>query len=65
MYEYRCTRNGPYRAPTCSGHNNISCRQGYYLKAIDDADAYNKMQKKFPLDKEGFTVQLWQVVPAF
>jgi hypothetical protein len=59
LYEFRCTRNTPYMH-NCLGRDDISARQGYYIKARDAEDAIRKMAERFPEDTEGFTATKWQ-----
>lgn len=59
LYEFRCTRNTPY-LHDCLGHDDITVRQGYYIKARDVADAIEKMAQQFPEDTAGFTATKWQ-----
>ncbi len=58
--EYRCTRNALY-SHDCLGHSDISARQGHYIKANSQEEAWEKMACRFPQETdEGFTVQDWQ-----
>ncbi len=58
--EYRCTRNALY-THDCIGHDDISARQGYYIKALDTEEALEKMATRFPEEvNEGFTIQEWE-----
>ncbi len=60
MQEYRCTRNAPY-THDCIGHDDITARQGYYIKANSAEEALEKMAARFPEEvNEGFTVQEWE-----
>ena len=58
--EYRCTRELPYRNPTCFGHLDLSARQGYYIIGTSYADALEQMQERFP-GEMNFTVDIWRV----
>ncbi len=42
MKEYRCTRNAVY-AHECLGKNDITARQGHYIKAESQEQAWEKM----------------------
>lgn len=58
--EYRCTRNALY-THECLGHNDITARQGHYVKANSAEEAWEKMAIRFPEEvNEGFTVQEWE-----
>lgn len=60
MKEYRCTRNAPY-SHQCLGHNDLSARQGYYITANSQEEAWEKMACRFPEEAdEGFTVDEWR-----
>jgi len=56
MNEYRCTRTTPYGhsyAPNAPCANDKTARQGHYVHAKDEVDAYNQMAKEFPEDLAG------------
>lgn len=55
VQEYRCTRNELYTHPSCPGHEDLTARQGYYIKALTEEQALRVMCKDFPHDTEGFT----------
>lgn len=58
--EYRCTRNALY-SHQCLGHSDLSARQGYYVTAASQEEAWQKMACKFPEEtSEGFTIEDWQ-----
>ncbi len=58
--EYRCTRNALY-SHDCLGHEDILARQGYYITADSQEEAWQKMACRFPEETlEGFTVQDWE-----
>lgn len=58
--EYRCTRNAPY-SHNCLGHRDVSARQGFYITAGSQEEAWEKMACRFPEESaEGFTVQEWE-----
>lgn len=58
--EYRCTRNAPY-THDCTGRDDIRERQGYYIKANSEEEAWQKMATRFPNETEvGFTIQEWE-----
>lgn len=60
MREYRCTRNALY-SHKCIGRDDITARQGYYIKANSTEEAWEKMATRFPEETEaGFTVQEWE-----
>lgn len=60
MKEYRCTRNALY-SHNCIGHDDITARQGHYIKAQSKEEAWEKMAIRFPEEvAEGFTVQEWE-----
>lgn len=60
MKEYRCTRNASY-SHQCLGRDDLSARQGYYIMASSQEEAWEKMAVRFPEETgEGFTVEQWQ-----
>ena len=60
LKEYRCTRNALY-THDCLGRDDITARQGYYIKANSEEEAWQKMATRFPEEVEaGFTVQEWE-----
>lgn len=59
MNLYRCTRNSLYTESLCEGHINIAKRNSYWVEAKNKLQALKIMSKKFPDDKEGFSVELW------
>ena len=59
MTEYRCTRNASYTCD-CYGRDDIRARQGYYIHAESEEEAWQKMAIRYPEETElGFTVQDW------
>lgn len=60
MREYRCTRNALY-SHDCIGRDDITARQGHFLWAESEEEAWQKMATRFPEETEaGFTVQEWE-----
>ncbi|MCG5062219.1 MAG: hypothetical protein KA714_30695 [Limnoraphis sp. WC205] len=60
MKEYRCTRNALYQDEG-SGQHNITARQGHYIKAESEEEAWEIMATRYPQETEaGFTVQEWE-----
>ncbi len=60
MKEYRCTRNASY-SHNCIGRDDLSARQGYYIKADSIEEAWQKMAIRYPEEASvGFTVEEWQ-----
>ncbi|QIR41771.1 hypothetical protein HCG51_34370 (plasmid) [Tolypothrix sp. PCC 7910] len=60
MKEYRCTRNALY-LHDCLGRDNITARQGHYIKANSAEEAWDKMAIRYPEETAaGFTIQEWQ-----
>lgn len=60
LKDYRCTRNALYQH-NCLGQNDISARQGYYIKAHGIEEAWEQMAIRYPEETEvGFTVQEWE-----
>jgi nicotinic acid phosphoribosyltransferase len=58
--EYRCTRNAPYKH-NCIGHDDIRERQGHYVWANSEEEAWEKMAKQYPDETaDGFTTQEWE-----
>ena len=60
MNEYRLTRSRGYDNLTCLGHNNLSAREGYYITAKSELEAFKKMCQLYPLDCGNFTCDLWK-----
>ena len=59
MTEYRCTRNASYTCD-CKGRNDITARQGYYIHAESEEEAWQQMAIRYPQETAaGFTVQNW------
>ena len=44
--EYRCTRSALY-THDCLGHDDITVRQGYYIKADSEEEALQRMATGF------------------
>lgn len=45
----------------CIGHDDLTARQGHYIKANSIEEAWQKMAIRFPEEaEEGFTVQEWE-----
>lgn len=60
MKEYRCTRNKSY-VGDCPGRDDLTARQGYYIKAESPEGAWKEMATRFPDEVTyGFTVQEWE-----
>lgn len=60
MREYRCTRNALY-THDCTGKNDLRERQGHYIWAESEEEAWQKMAVRFPDETEaGFTVEEWE-----
>lgn len=60
MREYRCTRNALY-LHNCTGRDDLRERQGHYIWAESEEEAWEKMATRFPEEAEaGFTVQEWE-----
>ena len=59
MTEYRCTRNADYDCD-CYGRDDITARQGYYIHAENEEEAWQQMALRYPKETAaGFTVQDW------
>lgn len=59
MTEYRCTRNASY-SHDCIGYDDITARQGYYIHAESEEEAWQQMAIRYPQETEaGFSVQDW------
>ena len=57
--EYRCTRNALYRHD-CAGRDDIRERQGHYVKAQSEEEAWQIMATRYPEETAaGFTVEEW------
>jgi len=60
MREYRSTRNALY-SHDCIGRDDVTARQGHFLWAESEEEAWQKMATRFPEETaEGFTVQEWE-----
>ncbi|OYE00177.1 hypothetical protein [Nostoc sp. 'Peltigera membranacea cyanobiont' 232] len=60
MREYRCTRNALY-SHECTGRDDLRERQGHYIWAESEEEAWEKMATRFPEEADaGFTVQEWE-----
>jgi uncharacterized protein YcgL (UPF0745 family) len=60
MNQYRCTRKLLYQHD-CDGQYNSAERQGYYITAANEDEAWEKMAEQFPEEIDaGFTIDLWQ-----
>lgn len=58
--EYRCTRNALY-THNCTGRDDIRERQGYYIKANSEEEAWQIMATRYPEETTaGFTIQEWE-----
>lgn len=59
LKEYRCTRNASYSG-NCVGRDDISARQGYYIHAHSEEEAWQLMASRYPNEtRAGFSVQDW------
>jgi hypothetical protein len=59
LKEYRCTRNASYTA-NCSGRDDLTARQGYYLHAHSEEEAWQQMASRYPNETTaGFSIQDW------
>ncbi len=57
MREFRCTRNALY-LHDCSGRDDIRERQGYYISAETEEEAWQEMARRYPDETTaGFTVK--------
>lgn len=59
MTEYRCTRNALY-LHDCTGRDDLRERQGHYIHAESEEEAWQKMAIQYPKETgAGFTIQDW------
>jgi hypothetical protein len=59
LKEYRCTRNASYTA-NCSGRDDLTARQGYYIHAHSEEEAWQQMASRYPNETTaGFSIQDW------
>ena len=59
LTEYRCTRNASYTG-NCSGRDDITARQGYYIHAHSEEEAWQQMASRYPDETTlGFSIQDW------
>ncbi len=59
LKEYRCTRNALYQHD-CVGRDDVRERQGHYVKAQSEEEAWQIMATRYPEETTpGFTVQEW------
>lgn len=60
LIEFRVTRRRPYIGT--AGQNNVSARQGYYIRESTQDLAILRMNEMFPEDRNfGFDVQVWKL----
>ena len=60
MREFRCTRNALY-AHDCTGRDDLRERQGHYIKAETEEEAWQEMARRYPSETaSGFTVHEWE-----
>lgn len=60
MTEYRCTRNFPYPEDDPDNLEHLSLRQGHYIHAESEEEAWQKMAMRYPKETTaGFTIQDW------
>jgi hypothetical protein len=58
--EYRCTRNALY-LHDCTGRDDLRERQGHYIWATSEEDAWEEMARRYPQETlVGFTVHEWE-----
>ena len=58
--EYRCTRNALY-LHDCTGRDDVRERQGHYVKAHSEEEAWQIMATRYPEETTaGFTVEEWE-----
>jgi len=63
MNEYRFTRPHVYSSPDCPGHKNPSARQGYYIIASSEQEAFQKMHEQHPeFAGQRLDVQFWRYI---
>ncbi len=53
---FRVTRDSAY-GPGSAGHNDLSAREGHYVKANSEQEALAIVRLRFPFDSGRFTVQ--------
>ena len=59
LTEYRCTRNASYTCD-CIGRDDVTARQGYYIHAHSEEEAWQQMASRYPEETAaGFSVQDW------
>ena len=59
LKEYRCTRNASYTCD-CYGRDDLTARQGYYIHAHSEEEAWQQMASRYPDETElGFSIQDW------
>jgi hypothetical protein len=59
MKKYRCTRNADYDCD-CYGGDDLTARQGYYIHAESEEEAWQQMAIRYPEETiAGFSVQDW------
>jgi hypothetical protein len=58
--EYRCTRNFLYSEDDPDNLKHISLRQGHYIRAHSEEEAWQIMARRYPEETEaGFSIQDW------
>lgn len=59
MTEYRCTRNALYQH-NCLGRDDVTARQGHYVHAESEEEAWQQMAIRYPEETEaGFSIEDW------
>lgn len=48
LKEYRFTRPHIYNSPDCPGYKNPKARQGYYIIANSEPEAYKEILRQYP-----------------
>ena len=60
MTEYRCTRNLPYPDDDPDNVEHLSFRQGHYIHADSEEEAWQIMAMRYPEETAaGFAIQDW------
>jgi len=69
LNEYRCTRSVIYNEKGCPGHLDETSRQGHYIVAETETEAFKSMAILYPDDagdmkvnddRSVFTVAIWK-----
>jgi hypothetical protein len=65
LNEYRFTRPHLYSSPGCPGHKDPRARQGYYVIATSEPEAYKEVLRRYPeFTGQKLDVEFWRHMPV-